>query len=86
MTREELLYVVGKCLGYWAGHYDGWISATEWIRRYHQVADYFIEATQAGTLIALQRKYVPVSELGDLPYDPERGYELADWFGREASL
>jgi len=85
MTREELLYLLGKWLGYWAGHYDGWLAASDWTRRYFHAADNFIEATQTGILIALERKHVPFSELGNLPYDPERARELADWFGREAA-
>lgn len=87
MTREELLYAVGKGIGYWTGHYDGWTDATEWTRRYFQISDYFIRASQAGVLIAMARKNISVDEigeLGDCAYDPKRGEELAAWIGREA--
>ena len=77
MTREELLYTIGKWLGYWAGHYDGWMRAAEqvaeWNKRYSQIVDDFIEeAEQAETLITLLA-------------DPERRRELATQFWKEAT-
>ena len=84
--RENLLFDIGRWISYWAGHYDGWTAAVEWAQRYLQTGENFIEATQAGLLIALKRGHIPLEELDTMIPCENRAEELARWFARGGKI